>query len=267
MEKLTYLVQFYEVKGYEDWENDDNAYDRDDLGLTSGSSSIGGSSELDDTSLGTSTLENAVRRHPDKALRALAMKLGLVYRDVTRCMEEIEHRQFLQDIVAAKRRSPQQDSGRQAKIARRTAAYSPPQHSSSFLRHLVMTASQEMRERMEKSKGSESERVYWEEPDAIDGQTRLLAALARGDVSLQVVENRSGSGRSAPKHLAGEQSAAEEPTVEEPIAVPWEDGSTVPITVSSRKLSEKRSSQASERKGRVTPAKSSGTGRSSASEE
>ena len=230
MDKLTYLTQFYDVEGYEDWEKDDKAW-------------TGDASERDDSSSSELTLEDAVQRYPDKALRALAMKLGLEYRGVTRCMESIENREQLQALMGAKRPQDSEDSGREAKIAKIAAANSPPRHSSSFLKQLLMTASEEMRHRKGESKRSDSEYVYWEDLDAVETRARLLRIMAARSVKqqealLEGIEQLSRSEQSAPK-----QSAAEQPR-----AVQWTEGSpTQPYTTSSRKSSESQSGQASER--------------------
>ncbi len=83
----------------------------------------------------------------------------LVYRENTRCMEEIEDRQQLRALVAEKRTRGLEDSGRPLKLAK-TALYNQPQCSLSYVKLLLMTLLEESRNRGEESKGTESEQVF-----------------------------------------------------------------------------------------------------------
>lgn len=216
----------------------------DDPGVTSSSSQrdISSSSEV--------TLEDAVQRYPDKALRALSMKLGLVYREVTRCMEGIEDRQQLHALVAEKRTHGPESSGRPSKLVK-AADHNQPRRSPSYVKLLLMTLSEEMRNRAEESKRSESERVYWEDPDVLEARATLLASMVSNhprEGLLEVVEKLSQSGQSELKRSRVKQPVAEQSA---------KGSTTVPNTPSPRKSSKGRGSQASEERESVPRARSS----------
>ena len=77
--RLTYLLQFYQVQGYEEWGKDDDSYGED--------------SDSDESVVKIPfgfripiTLELAVRSNPEIAHRALAAQLGLAYDEIEKFM-------------------------------------------------------------------------------------------------------------------------------------------------------------------------------------
>ncbi|MCJ1245701.1 hypothetical protein MMC30_002905 [Trapelia coarctata] len=79
LHRLTYLLQFYNVQGYEEWGTDADSHE--------------GESDSDESGANSSkasrfpiTLDMAVRSNPDIAHRALASHLGLVYDEIQKFM-------------------------------------------------------------------------------------------------------------------------------------------------------------------------------------
>ncbi len=232
-DKLIYLIRFYEIQGYEGWGTSYDAYTTEQSAHES--SSTDDSSDLEKSTTSELALKDAVRRHPNNALRALAGYLGLVYRDVMRCMDEMEQHRQLGSLVRAKRPRGSEQSGQPEKRIREVATFSPPRHSSSFIRRLYMTLSEELRNNVDESQRSSSERVFWHDPDIVEARAKVMAAMMASvpvpelKAFAQEIDKMSRSERSARK-----QSAAE------PSEVPTE-----PFSASSGPLLERRSSQAS----------------------
>ena len=233
-DKLIYLIKFYDIQGYEDWGTSDDAYTTEQSAHES--SSTDDSSDLGTSTTSELTLNNAVRRHPNNALRALAGYLGLVYRDVMRCMDELEQHRQIRSLLRAKRPRGSEQSGRPEKRVKEVATFSPPRHSSSFLKRLYMTLSEEMRNDADKFQRSSSEKVYWHDPEA---RAKVMAAImtsapvSEAEAFAKDIDKLSRSERSARKQSAAEPS--------EPSEVPTE-----PFSASPGPLLERRSSQASE---------------------
>lgn len=152
-------------------------------------------------------------------------------------MDEMEQHRQLGSLVRAKRPRGSEQSGQPEKRVKEVATFSPPRHSSSFIRRLFMTLSEELRNyNVDKSQRSSSEQVRWHDPDIVEARAKVMAAamtLVPGPEAegfAQKIDKLSRSERSARK-----QSAAE------PSEVPTE-----PFSASPRPLLERRSCQASE---------------------
>lgn len=177
------------------------------------------------------------------------MKLGLVYSQVTQCMEAIENQQQHHALVAEKRARGSEDSGQPSKLAK-TAVYNQPRYSPSYLKYLTMTGSEELRNR-EESKKTDSERVYWEDSDPLEARVSMIAKMSSRrprEESLELVEQLSKSEQSELKSSRGKQSVAEQSP---------KGSTTVPNTPSSRKSSKGRGSRGSEERGSVARRRSS----------
>lgn len=209
-DKLTYLIKFYEIQGHEGW---GTFYDSD---MTERSiyesSSTDGSSDPESPTSSELALEDAVRRHPNNALRALAGYLGLVYGDVMRCMDEMEQYRQLGSLVRAKRSRGSEQSGQPEKRVREVATFSPPRHSSSLIRRLFKTLSEELRNNVDESQRSSSERVRWHDPDIVEARAEVMAAMMasvlvpEAKAFAQELDKLSRSERSARKQSAAEPS-------------------------------------------------------------
>ncbi|KAI4254078.1 MAG: hypothetical protein L6R42_007334 [Xanthoria sp. 1 TBL-2021] len=99
---LTELLQYYQVQGYENWEQEEDAV------VSIGPARLTGHAHL------WPMLRSAVRSHPEIAHRALAMELGL---DYDRIQANMENKSAVQQIGAAPTQSdesrvPEQDRKR-----------------------------------------------------------------------------------------------------------------------------------------------------------
>ena len=83
VDRLTYLLRFYKIYGYEEWGMDADSFE--------GDSDSDESAEKSSKSSGFPiTLEVAVRSNPEIAHRALAASLGLSYDGIQRFMERAQ---------------------------------------------------------------------------------------------------------------------------------------------------------------------------------
>ena len=110
--RLIYLLRFYNIR-YEDWGIDDEILREDS-----------DSNESSDTSSRLpTTLENAVRSHPEIAHRALASQFGLSYDEIQKFMERAQmmDQEGLQGLIK-KRQIEEETPARKRQITRRSCA-------------------------------------------------------------------------------------------------------------------------------------------------
>ena len=194
VDNLIYLAKFYQIEGYRDWEDSgDAAFDWDPAA---------NSNKGHENTWREQALEDAVRRHPDRALGALAQILGLVYKEIQRCMDNLEHHRQLQSLNQAPKRPPSSgDSERQPKKPRDDPSHRSPRRSSSFLKFLLMTVSEELRlrDQAERSKSSKREKIYWHDPEIAEHRDRLMAQLMARETERSLRSERKPSAEEQPE--------------------------------------------------------------------
>lgn len=103
VDRLIYLLRFYNTQGYEEWGMDTDSLERDSSSDESAENSSG-SSRL------PIPLEVAARSNPEIAYRALAAQLGLEYNGIQRFMERAQASGRTQVNKSNKRRLDEQTS-------------------------------------------------------------------------------------------------------------------------------------------------------------
>ena len=83
MHRLIYLIQFYNIQGYEEWGMETDS-------LEGNNDSDNSSERSSKSSRLPISLETAIQSHPEIAHRALAAQLGLVYDGIQRFMERAQ---------------------------------------------------------------------------------------------------------------------------------------------------------------------------------
>ena len=86
--KLIYLIRFYKIQDYKDWETFYDAYMTEQL--TDKFSSTDDSSDLEKSIMSELTLNNIIRQHFNNVLQTLTEYLSLIYRDVMQCINEMK---------------------------------------------------------------------------------------------------------------------------------------------------------------------------------
>ena len=101
VDRLIYLIRFYDIQGYEEWGMDADSLEGDS-----------DSDESDENSSKSSkspiSLEVAVRSNPEIAHRALAAELGLAYDGIQRFMERAQELNQSRAKKGSKRRQEEQ---------------------------------------------------------------------------------------------------------------------------------------------------------------
>jgi len=100
---LIYLVQFFDIHGYEHW--GEGIYDFDDSPDTGSNST----SDSDDSSQYTPSLKDAIRKHPIRAIEELAARLGIEFEKIREFYDKLAEHQQQPQQQAVKRQAKEVD--------------------------------------------------------------------------------------------------------------------------------------------------------------